>query len=1155
MRKIKVNKKEVERRNKQVAKVLDETIDTHLRLHDRNKTIELCKKLLALKPTDPYPVEKLTSICIDLNEYDTAKAGSDYMEQYFQPSSYRVFLKSRVCDIRQDYGGCIKYAEEALTLPDADLLTQMMIHNILGHAYRYVGDAPNSLKHYELSAMKDISVGKGTDKYSYLFGIKCDDYSNYLFSLHNLNVTREEIFKGVVNYNGIFEDVKPFEHDPSTHPRHKKIRIGYISPDIRRHVVAFFSYAFYKSYDKSQFEVYCYPKCQEDNVSAEFKEGVDGWKNILYDTPERAAAKIKEDEIDILVDLSGHTANNCMRVMAYRPAPVQISAIGWFNSTGLKTIDYFLADKFTDPEGLNDQFFTEKILRLQHSHFCYMWHDAPMEIKPAPCLKNGYVTFVSFNNFTKVTDEALRVWGRILQRVPNSRLYLKGKAFRSQYGIDHAIERIKEAGIPIDRLRMEADEMNYLVKYAETDIALDTFPYPGGGTTCDAMFMGIPVITLVGERHNGRFGYSLLHNMGLDELCAFSEDEYVDKAVELANDPDRITEYHLTLRRRMSQSPVMNDSIYMSELEAAYEKIYHAWINGEALPDFHDEEPPVTAEDAARYYQRALDYIKAEPNFDRDVIKNIVNVKRADYWLEQAAKADVEHRAEIHLLLSHTKLLLSNPVAAYEKIQVVEECLPKNDSATTPVIFQTSVPAVEPKPLSRDFLRRYHKRRAKLAMINSDPNDGVTHYNIAVTLTDEPNEKAEIFSAALHNLHYLNLSIEDLIVNHFRYQNIFNDVEYFLDFEGIERSKRGMRRIRVGYLLPNFALNRMFSLTCGMIVCINKKHFEGFAYKMMPGMGFYNNLIKNSPLEHFVDVSGMTPEQVAKKIHDDQIDILVDLGGHNEFSALPVMARKPAPIQITGIGALSTSGLKAVDYFLTDEIADPRGAHDKFFSEKLLYLPSQFSYVSRSDAQEPGNAPMLKEGYVTFGSFNDYQSLTDEILNVWKEVLRRVPNSRLIMRAKEFGSDAVIDAAYKRLKALGMNMNAILFTPTTNDPLKDFERIDIALSTYPQADPAMTIDALFMGVPVVSIYTDRRDTRLAFDLLSHVGLAELACQNAQDYLVRAVGLATNPDTLNTLHKNLRAMVRQAQPLVANSYTALLEREYRRLVNEYRTEAI
>ena len=582
MRKIKVTKKDVDRKKKTIDKLLEELLDVHMKEHDRARTIELADHILALKPTEPYPMEKVTSIFVDLNETDRAEKASNYMEEHFPPSGYRVFLKSRVYDLRHDYANCIKYAEEALTVPNSSLLTTMMIHNILGHAYRYVGDAPKSIEHYYKSSMNDITpYVNDPDTYKYLFNIKCDDYSNYLFSLHNINISREDLFEAICKYNDIFKGRKIFQFDPATHPKHDKIRIGYISPDIRRHVVAFFSYAFYKCYDKSKFEVYCYPKNVEDRAAQEFKANVDGWQNILFDTPYQAAQKIKNDEIDILVDLSGHTANNVLQVMSFKPAPVCISAIGWFNSTGLKTIDYFLCDKFTDPQGLNDDFFSEKILRLQHSHFCYMWHDAPTNIEPAPCTKNGYITFVSFNNFAKVTDETLRAWAKIINAVPNSKLFLKGKAFRTEYGMNDAKRRMTEAGLPLERVMIEPDEQEYLQKYNLTDIALDTFPYPGGGTTCDALYMGIPVITLVGERHNGRFGYSLLHNIGLDELCTYSEEEYVQKAIDLANDIDQIREYHLTLRRRMRQSPIMDDTIYMAEVETAYEKIWNAWSNGE----------------------------------------------------------------------------------------------------------------------------------------------------------------------------------------------------------------------------------------------------------------------------------------------------------------------------------------------------------------------------------------------------------------------------------------------------------------------------------------------------------------------------------------------------------------------------------------------
>ena len=225
------------------------------------------------------------------------------------------------------------------------------------------------------------------------------------------------------------------------------------------------------------------------------------------------------------------------------------------------------------------------------------------------------------------------------------------------------LNRITAAGISVDQLIYEADDKNYLAKYNETDIALDTFPYPGGGTTCDALYMGVPVITLVGDRHNSRFGYSLLHNMGLDELCAFSEEEYIQKAVALANDWDKVRNYHLTLRRRMETSPVMNDVIYMGEIESAYEKIFNAWIEGKELPDFPQDAEKITPKLAEEYFNLAITYIDFEK-----YRKNIVNVKRALYYLELAAQADKKHDAEIYLYMAACKEELLNYVGAYESI-------------------------------------------------------------------------------------------------------------------------------------------------------------------------------------------------------------------------------------------------------------------------------------------------------------------------------------------------------------------------------------------------------------------------------------------------------------------------------------------------------
>lgn len=1130
MRKIKPKKKDIEKKQKKIAKLMDELFYYHGQVHDEAKTMETVKAIAELEPDDPTPAEKVASIYVDYHKTAEADRAVTYLEDNFPPTPYRLFLRSRVCDLKQDYGGCIEYSERALTLPGLDLLTQMMIYNILGHAYRYAGDAPNSLKYYELSAKLDPEGMQDPNLRVYVDRIKREDYSNFLFSLHNVNVSREKLFEEICGFNELYEHVEKFQHDPATHPRHEKLRIGYISPDIRRHVVAFFSYAFYKCYDKSRFEVYIYAKNKEDNIAEDFKRSVDGFRNILFDDPKVAAQRIVDDEIDILVDLSGHTANNVMNVVAHKPAPVIISAIGWFNTTGVKAIDYFMVDKYTDPVGLNEDFFSEKMLRLQHSHFCYMWHDDPTVVNPAPCVKNGYITFISFNNFTKVTDETLRVWAKIVNAVPNAKLYLKGKAFRDKYGTDKALARIQEAGLPLEKLIYEPDEQKYLQKYTRADIALDTFPYPGGGTTCDALYMGLPVITLVQDRHNSRFGYSLLVNVGLGELCTFSEEEYIQKAVELANDWDRVRDYHLTIRRKMEESPVMNDGIYMGEVEAAYETIFNAWINGEPLPDFPQDAPPISPEQAEKYYERAMTYLQNEPEIYAGKFKNEIGVKRALYNLELAAQSDEIHDAEIFLLIAVCKHLLKDYAGAYEAVVEAGRH-----------IFEMGkdVNAFEKK-----LLQRYHEWRAKLELIIGSPVEAVVNYDKASKCAENYEERCALTSAALKSLHYLYMPTPDLSKNHFEYQKLVTGIQPYTEYA----PRAG--RIKIGYLSPNFCQSEFFTVTFGMIASHDKNKFEVTCYALNETEDVYTNLYKQHA-EHFVNVSHLSFAQIAEKIHGDKIDVLVDLAGHSAGNALPVFAYRPAPVQVSGIGYMATTGIDAVDYFITDEIVDPPGTHENFFKEKLLYVPSQFCYAMREDVPVPKYAPCTKRDYFVFGTVCEYKDINDDILKIWKQIIDRVPNSVLLMRANEFESNSTIDKAYARMKNLGYNMDKVLFRPAAANYMEEMTHLDVILDPYPYVGGSSTLDALYMGVPVVTFYGERRNTRYGLSILKQLGLEGLAVpvNSVQDYIARAIGLINDVSALDALHKNLRAMIQKASTLRPRAYSKALEDRFEQILNE------
>ncbi len=398
---------------------------------------------------------------------------------------------------------------------------------------------------------------------------KLVEYSNAIFSLNHMPDVPPSHWQALYEgYRALLTGIKPF---PQENYGHKRLRIGYLSGDFRQHPVAYFVYALLKCYDTDKFQVYCYAVNQDDDVlTGQLRRLPVLWRDIRTKDWAEAARIVHEDEIDILVDLSGHTSGNCLPVLAYQPAPVQMCGIGYMNSTGLLNVDYFLSDVYCAPEE-ESAFFTEKLLRLPHTHLCYTRpHPFPDVMALPPCQRKGVVTFGCFNNYAKITDAMLELWRQILDRVPDARLLLKHQIFGSDEGRRLADARLRRTGIDIARVVVRGFSDDYLSEYNDMDIALDTSPYTGGLTTCEAMYMGVPVVTLAGNRHGARFGASLLTNVGLDGLVAESPAEYVDISVELASQPGVITELRRRLRQMMANSPLMDQLGYVCEVEEAY---------------------------------------------------------------------------------------------------------------------------------------------------------------------------------------------------------------------------------------------------------------------------------------------------------------------------------------------------------------------------------------------------------------------------------------------------------------------------------------------------------------------------------------------------------------------------------------------------------
>ena len=355
----------------------------------------------------------------------------------------------------------------------------------------------------------------------------------------------------------------------------RKLRIGYISPDFRLHAAAYFFMPLVRDFDAASFEVTCYARGKRDRVTSLFRQKGVRWKDISRLSARDAARLIERDGIDILVDLAGHTQGSGLPVLARRPAPVQLTAIGYMATTGLRAVDYFLSDIYCSPWDMGARGFSEKVLRMPHSHLCYapVLRDMPKSGGEAPFVRNGCITFGSFNNFSKVSDDMLALWRGVLERMKGARLVVKSKICSIAAGRKIVKERLQRFGIPLAQVELRPYSPDYLEQYADIDIALDTFPYTGGVTTCEALYMGVPVITKAGGTHGSRFSTSLLENAGLSQLVARGDMEYVRKAVELADSPDILRRLHRDLRAHVEASPLMDAKGYMKDLEDIYREI------------------------------------------------------------------------------------------------------------------------------------------------------------------------------------------------------------------------------------------------------------------------------------------------------------------------------------------------------------------------------------------------------------------------------------------------------------------------------------------------------------------------------------------------------------------------------------------------------
>ena len=987
----------------------------------------------------------------------------------------------------------------------------------------------------------------------------------------------------------------------------RRLRVGYVSPDFRSHVVASFMWPILARHDRDRFEVFCYYTNKIVDGSTEgLRSLTEHWADCAALSDAALAARIREDRIDILVDLAGHTSKSRLGTFALRPAPVQATYLGYPNTTGLRAIDYRFTDARADPPGEAEALNVERLLRLPKSFLCYRPGPDVVAVVAPPAVRAGAVTFGCFNNFQKLSEPFFDAAARVLAAVPGARLLLKAKPLGLQTVAEDLRERFRRRGVDAGKLLLrgwEAAPESHLAVYNEVDIALDSFPYNGTTTTCEALWMGVPVVTLAGERHAARVGVSLLHSVGLDECIASSAEEYVRAAARLAADLPRLAGLREGMRKRMRASPLMDETGFVADLERAYVEIWQAKLDsvaaspesaqaleglwnrchetgehGAAIEALgraiaadgkvarHHYMLGCTLQDAGRAQEAAEAYRKAlslEPGLAKAqnnlgcLLEAAGDGAGAMQCYEAALSAEpglaqaLFNRGNLHKLRGHATQAEEDicRALALEPGQGAWRCAlgetlalqGKLDDAIAAFRAVLQTHPLEARAHSglgsaQLIIGRPEEAEASLLRaLEQRPDDAVVHSNLLLAMHYRKGDDARAMYEA--HLAWARRHANGMPLRELPARVLARD-----------------RPLNIGYVSPDFHHHAVAWLIEPAFAAHDRGGFRIF---------FYSNVANPDAVtrrfmalcDEWRDIHALPDDEAARLIQQDRIDILVDLAGHTGGGRPLLFARKPAPIQVSWLGHPNTTGLTQVEYRITDAHADPEGEADRHHTEKLVRLGAGFfCYAPPADAPAPGEPPVLSSGQITFGCFNNLAKVTPDMIGLWARILGELPQARLLMKSHALASDEARRVLRGRFADNGMAAGRVELLGPENlhgGHLARYREVDIALDPFPYHGHATTCEALWMGVPVVTLAGRTLVSRVGVSILTRVGLSELIAATPEEYVRKALDLARDPQRLRALRAGLRQRMRVSPLLDAARFARELESAYRTMWSERR----
>lgn len=1094
-----------------------------------------------------------------------------------------------------------------------------------------------------------------------------DSYKSLVYTANYLPYEDpRELFEFYRKYSELIEG--PLEslryecQPPSPFPR--KLRVGYVSGDFCHHPVATFIEPVLREHDQAAFEIFCYYSFTRVDTTTERLKALNiHWRDVASLSDKDFCETIRKDQVDILVDLSGHTTRNRLTAFALKPAPVQVTMVGCMQTTGLRAMDYRITDAWLDPEGVSESLHTESLVRMKTGALCFMPHPKAPDTTPLPCLQGTPFTFGSYNNLAKITPSVLDLWSRVLRAIPESRMQVVAD------GEEQFLRDMEQRGVPRDRFKIlrRMPEPDYLQSHSSVDLILDTFPFNGLTVSMNALWMGVPCVTLTGNTSASRAGACLLSRVGLEEFVADSPEQYVKIALHHSRNPQQLGMIRIEMRDRMRRLWA-DASAYTRELEGHFRDMWKSYSGDfptapsaetEAVIRHQNQKPTAPLTTAAKTavpenetgeVSKAESGIALKPNGQTTIndLQSIVSEIAGLIDPTEVLQKTIQHlknsgssRADL-LNLEKSLLVQSDKhqgknwmhmaicgelLATLDFTEDADRCFKRIQDSPKTVdewpwlgrcllrssrikearrAFEFACDNENVKPdatlalsclladqgetdeaefwcrrtislspsiweaylnLSNLLYRRGEFREAlslaepatrfssdpKLLLnlavyqekcgefeqavislskvLEKIPDSPAAFLNLGNSLLflGMPNEafsayrKArkydptsnDVFSNHLHSMNYIpDLDQEETMRLHAEFAKQFE--EPLLPHKPHTNSRDPNRKLKIAFVSPDFRTHSVSYFVEPILKHLDRSDFEVWGILSHTWRDHKTDYLK-SLCDGWIDAGLLGYEQLADRIREEEIDILVDLICHSAGSRILTFARKPAPIQITMIGMQQTSGIRSMDYRVTDPFMDPPGMTESLHTEDLIRLPLAFAFEPPKPSPPIAPLPALKNGYITFGSFNNFAKANSHVLEAWAEILHQVPESRLVavvpkgtlfesfMQAKDIAPERIISSERK-------SHDAYLHL---HDP------IDFALDCFPFGGLTVSAFAAWMGVPTMTIAGKTPCARAGASVQHALGLDDFIAKDPQEFVQKAVALTKDLPYLASVRASMR----------------------------------